>query len=111
MEPSSLYKEELLTFSEAAACLPRIKGKKIAISSVWRWARKGIKGVRLECVRVGGRFFTSKEALERFAKKLAKIEPAGYDRRTKTHPPRTRTAKQRQRDIERAEKELTEAGI
>jgi hypothetical protein len=33
---------------------------------LWRWAARGIRGVRLEVVRVGGTTWTSVEALGRF---------------------------------------------
>ena len=103
-----LHDETVLTFSEAAARLPRLNGKKIHASSLWRWARKGISGVRLETRRLGGRFVTSIEALDRFSRKLAEIDVA--DRGPAVFRKKTRTEKQRQRDTERAEKELTQQG-
>ncbi len=69
--------ETVLTFSEAAERLPAINGRKIHASSVWRWARKGIGGVYLESRRLGGRYLTSLEALERFAEKLSKLPAKG----------------------------------
>jgi Protein of unknown function (DUF1580) len=36
------------------------------ISTVVRWTRQGVKGVRLETVVIGGRRFTSLEAIQRF---------------------------------------------
>lgn len=35
-------------------------------STLWRWALGGVRGVKLETVRIGGRTFTSREALLRF---------------------------------------------
>lgn len=72
-----LATERIVTFTEAPDHLPRVGGKKIHSSAVWRWARKGIRGVRLECRRIGGRFVTSVEALERFTKALAEVDPSG----------------------------------
>ncbi len=34
--------------------------------SVYRWAQKGVKGVKLEARNIGGRKYTSREAVERF---------------------------------------------
>jgi hypothetical protein len=35
-------------------------------STVHRWRLRGIAGVKLETLKIGGRRFTSKEAIERF---------------------------------------------
>jgi len=36
----------------------------------WRWALNGIRGVKLESIRVGGQRFTSRQACERFLARL-----------------------------------------
>lgn len=41
-------------------------GKNIAPSTVWRWARKGCRGVKLECVQVLGAWHTTPAAFARF---------------------------------------------
>ena len=46
------------------------KGKKLAKSAVYRWALHGIRGVKLETYKIGGRRFTSVEALHRFVENL-----------------------------------------
>jgi hypothetical protein len=40
------------------------------ISTMIRWALRGVKGTRLETVMVGGRRFTSIEAIQRFLTRL-----------------------------------------
>jgi len=48
-------------------CLPPGKdGKRIHLSTVYRWALGGTGGVKLETLKVGGSFCTSVEALQRF---------------------------------------------
>lgn len=37
-----------------------------AVSTIWRWAETGIRGVKLEVTRVGWRKYVSDEAIERF---------------------------------------------
>jgi hypothetical protein len=54
--------ESHITLAEAARLLP---GRPHS-STLARWALRGVKGVRLETVKVGGRRFTSREAIERF---------------------------------------------
>ena len=50
--------DELITLAEAARRLPRIDGRKVCDVTLWRWARRGLRGVRLEYVRVG-RIYTA----------------------------------------------------
>ena len=63
--------ETLLTVRQVARRIPGRSGKPINISAIYRWIQRGVDGKRLEAVRIGGRFYTSVEALERFS------EPAG----------------------------------
>ena len=58
-------------------CIPRRRGKtgRLHPSTVWRWALKGVRGVRLEVVRVGGTLCTSAQALQRFFDRLADTSP------------------------------------
>ena len=41
-------------------------GRPIHPGTVLRWIRRGVRGLRLEAVRLGGRWLTSEEAVERF---------------------------------------------
>jgi hypothetical protein len=95
--------ESLLTLSAAARELPGPSGRGLHVSTLWRWAQRGVKGTRLETVMIGGIRYTSREALERFVARTT----AAADGTT----PIVRTPKQRQRAIEAAERELSEAGI
>ena len=106
-----LLEEQLCTFNEAAAWLPRVGGKRLSTSTVWRWARKGIKGVRLEVRRVGSRFLTSHEALDRFTKALGEPSLASDNTPRPASPRRGRSDAQRKVDIARAQKELEKDGL
>jgi len=69
----SLKSDEIVSISQAAKRLPkRSNGKAIHVASVYRWIGEGINGVRLESVRIGGRLFTSVEALQRFTERLTR---------------------------------------
>lgn len=39
--------ESLLSLTEATKALPRVNGKRPSISTLWRWCRRGLRGVRL----------------------------------------------------------------
>lgn len=64
--------EKLRSFAEAASRLPALRGgKSVNPSTVWRWAKRGVRArngvrVRLEAIKVGGTCCTSDEALLRF---------------------------------------------
>jgi hypothetical protein len=59
--------ETTIPFAEAARRLPRLRaGRPVSPATMWRWAAHGLRGVKLETVRVGGTTCTSVEALGRF---------------------------------------------
>ena len=58
----SIHSETLVPLSEAAAHVPQAPHA----STVQRWFLRGVRGVRLETVLIGGKRFTSVEALDRF---------------------------------------------
>lgn len=44
----------------------RVTGTRPAYPTLWRWCKKGVAGIKLEYVLVGGRLYTSIEAVRRF---------------------------------------------
>ncbi len=59
--------ESIKPLAAAARTVPgRKPGAGINPATVWRWAMRGVKGVRLETLLVGGTRYTSDEALQRF---------------------------------------------
>ena len=91
--------EALLTFIEAAAFLPRRPN----LSTLHRWRLRGVRGVRLETCLIGGRRFTSKEALDRFS--------AAATAAADGEAPPARTPRQRDAAVRAADNELDKAGI
>jgi hypothetical protein len=57
-----MHNETLLAIAEVSDHVPTHPH----VATVWRWIQKGIRGVRLESVLIGGMRYTSKEALQRF---------------------------------------------
>ncbi len=107
---ASLLSETLISLSDAARRLPPGRGRRpVSFSCVLRWITTGVPGpdgqrVRLEGVRVGGRWLTSEEALARWAERLTPTPDDGP-----VAPPRT--VRQRRRASDRAAEELEQAGI
>lgn len=86
--PIDITQEQLVTFGELARSLPRRRGDRpVHVATIHRWRSRGLKGIRLEAVRIGGAWHCSREAFRRFADRLtAQAEsaevslPAGPDR-------------------------------
>lgn len=67
----NVAEEDLITFTELAKALPcRRAGRPVHVSTIHRWRSRGIKGLRLEAVRVGGAWHTSWAAFARFSAEL-----------------------------------------
>jgi hypothetical protein len=101
--------EQLLTLSQAARLLPPSRrGRPASLSCVLRWVLSGTKDpagniVRLEAVRLGPKWVTSQEALQRFADRLT----PRLDEPTQ----KARTPTSRERAAIRAKKQLEAVGI
>ena len=99
-----IHTETLRLLKDVANQLPN----RPHVSTLWRWHKRGCRGIRLETVVIGGQRYTSDEALRRFV-----------DRTTAAHDdgaafpitPIHETLRKRRAAIEKAERELAEAGI
>ena len=92
--------EDLIPIRDVPKLLPpRPNGKRVHISAVYRWILRGVRGVCLESIRVGGTSYTSVEALQRFADRLS----SGHHTDSATSIATTTT---RRKQIERAEREV-----
>jgi len=93
------FEQELaITINQAAQIIPGRPNP----ATVWRWINTGVRGLRLEAVPCGGRWFTSKEAVERFLNAMAS--------RAGQRVSKTESAARKAR-IKRAEQKLAAAGI
>jgi hypothetical protein len=97
--------ETLLTPTEAAKRLPN----RPHTSSIWRWCRRGVRGVRLEYVRVGSKIFTTSAALNRLVNALAAADEHQSATAIPTTKPSTPAA--REKSIQRACELLNREGI
>jgi hypothetical protein len=106
----NLQTEKTISLSQLTRLLPPGRSNRpVTISCVLRWIMDGMKDhngqiVRLEGIRVGGRWLTSIEALNRFADRLT----PNLDGQ---HPTLPRSPTARKRESERAALELEKLGI
>jgi hypothetical protein len=64
--------EELTPLTQAADEQPRRRrGRKTHVSTLYRWATVGCRGVQLETIQVGASRCTTREALQRFFERLS----------------------------------------
>ena len=72
-----IQSETVISLNEAAKhpSLPRRRrGKRPHVSTLYRWSTAGIKGIKLETLRVGATLCTSLEAVQRFAERLTALD-------------------------------------
>jgi len=96
--------EQTVTLTNATKLLPaRRGGRPVHASCLFRWAKHGLRGVRLETIRVGGTLCTSREALEGFFARLAELDGPNADVARAEAPAR------RRREIAEASRKAEEA--
>ena len=81
----------------------RATGQRPHPSTLHRWRLHGIAGVLLETTKCGGKRMTSVEAVHRFNEAVTLAADG--------EQPSARTPRQREHDIQQAERELDRAGI
>lgn len=96
--------EQAIPLSLAAREIPNRRGSRgVNVATVWRWMQRGIRGIKLETILIGGQRMTTREAMRRF---FAATTAAADGTAPSVAAPR-----QRQKQIEAAERELADAGI
>lgn len=68
------FKDTLVPLGEVALFLPLQGEQKIHRSTFHRWCTRGIGGVRLGRIRIGGGWYTSRQMVADFLDKLQKNE-------------------------------------
>ena len=68
-----LQQETVVPLTEAPEYLLRHAGHKRSGATLYRWADRGLRGIRLETLQVGGTLCTSLEALQRFCQRLSAL--------------------------------------
>lgn len=99
MRGIDITSESPVTVTQAAKLFPN----RPHVASVWRWILNGLNGINLESVKIGGRRYTSREAIQRFIERTTALADQ------KEVP--VRCARQRTSAVDAAESELSKEGI
>lgn len=98
-----IVNEQMIPFSKIPAWCEKHIGHRVNRSTVHRWRLRGVRGSKLETVLIGGRRFTSQEALLRFFDRTTAAEDGVGSPQYNAH--------QRKREIEEAEAYLKSEGL
>ncbi len=63
---SRILSEDMLTMTEARREIAMLTRRRPDKSTMHRWTHRGVGGVRLEAIRLGRQWFTSRQAITRF---------------------------------------------
>lgn len=83
-----MEKEPLITLAQATTYVPQRRGKKVHVTTLWRWVTLGHHGIHLDALKSPGGWFTSVAAVQRFLAAVARREL-----------PNQEQAKRREREI------------
>ncbi len=109
-----IAKERQLGLREAAKLYPSFRnGRPTHITTPLRHITKGIRlangeVIHLEGARLGGRWITSVEAVQRF---IERVTAGALGNSSKADASTIRTPEQRRRELDRVDRELAEAGF
>jgi hypothetical protein len=106
--PIDLLDESPMTMLAAAKEIARITGKKPNRSMIYRWSNRGIAGVRLPAISIGGERYTTREAIKRF---LLAAEEARHSKTSKQTSEGIRKSKKKSEADRQLHKEAWELGI
>jgi hypothetical protein len=110
LQLSGLRPESRLTLTEVAVIIGSQTGRRPSSSTCWRWALKGVRGKKLDVIRIGGTLYTTLASVEAFLDGQPSTPSAGQP------PPPSRPARitaasqmaaqRRQREREAAKRHL-----
>jgi hypothetical protein len=98
--------DQLVELSKVPANLQKRTGKRLNLSTIYRWINRGIADIRLETILVGGQRFTTAEALNRFFTQSTLAKQGRLSTATSEGIKRAKFVRDRQ-----LEKEAQELGI
>ena len=74
-ENHQLAAEHLVTLNQARNAFP----VRLSLSTLQRYIRKGVRGIQLETVFIGGKRLTSQEAIKRFIERTQNVQGMEFE--------------------------------
>lgn len=71
---SQILTEDVLNLSDARQEIESASGYRPDLSSMTRWCKRGVGGVKLGHVKIGNKIFTSRQAISRFIEERTAAE-------------------------------------
>lgn len=101
----------LMSLAEAAKTIPRLRGKRVHTSTLFRWCKRGVQGICLKYRKIGRTIVVSPSDLQTFFMALADADRAPSTATLIRKPRRRPNSTVRQREIDAANDVLIRAGI
>ena len=79
--------EPVMTFAEAAGWLEQRFGRRPNVATIWRWAVRGLRGVRLQTIALGRYRFTTERAIKQFIDQTSAVIPRHEDNHSPSADP------------------------
>jgi NADH:ubiquinone oxidoreductase subunit D len=105
MHAADLKTEPALSLREAAVLVKEYRGKEAHYRTLWIWATRGRRGIKLETVSPGGVLATTREALQRFFERMTVAREQRITEYEQTTT-RRRSVRRREKDTAKARREL-----
>jgi hypothetical protein len=103
----SLLGQDMISLREAAKRLPVGRnGKCVSLATLYRWASRGVRGIKLDLFCCGGRTVTSVQALESFIERVTAMRTGVGAAAQPARPTSSRRAA-----MQRANQRLDQLGI
>lgn len=96
-----IEREHCFRLTEAPKHVPLRNGRRVHVSTLFRWAQRGVRGCKLEAIRIGGALHTSQQALQRFAEQLTAGDQDDVTREDTTAAAANRQAAEAEAELER----------
>jgi len=71
---SEILTEDILSLSNARKEIGSLSGYHPDLSSMTRWCKRGVGGIKLGHVKIGNKLFTSRQAISRFIEERTAAE-------------------------------------
>jgi hypothetical protein len=79
LQLEDLTAKSALTLTEAATVIGAHTGRRPSSSTLWRWSLRGVRGKRLEVIRVGGTLYTTRASVVEFLNDYPSAPPERRD--------------------------------